>query len=74
MIKSRKMRWAGRVSPMGENMDACRVLVGKPEGKMPIGRPRRSWEDNIKTNLREREWGGMDWIHPAQDMGQWWLF
>jgi hypothetical protein len=45
--------------------------VGKPEGKRPLGRPRRKWEDNIKTDVREREWGGMDWIDLAQDMNQW---
>ena len=51
VIKSRRMRWAGHVAPMGERSDVCRVLVGKPEGKRPLGRPRCRWEDNIKMNL-----------------------
>jgi hypothetical protein len=50
---------------MGEKRNACRVLVGKPEGKRPLGRPRRRWEDNIKMYLREIGWGGMDWINLA---------
>jgi hypothetical protein len=52
MIKSRKMRWAGHVARMKEKRNACRLLVGKPEGKRPLGRPRRRWEDNIKMDLR----------------------
>jgi hypothetical protein len=55
---------------MGE-MTAYRILVGKPEGKRPLGRPRRSWEDNIRMDLREIGWGGMDWIDLAQDRDQW---
>jgi hypothetical protein len=51
MIKSRRMRWAGHVARMGEKMNAYRILVGKPEGKKPLGRPRRRWEDNIKIDL-----------------------
>jgi hypothetical protein len=46
--------------------------VGKPEGKKPLGRPRRSWVDNIKMDLREIEWGGMDWIDVSQNWDQWW--
>jgi hypothetical protein len=53
MIKSRKMRWAGHVALMGEGRGICRVLVGRPEGKRTLGRPRRRWEDNIKMGLRE---------------------
>jgi hypothetical protein len=53
VIKSRRMRGAGHVARMGEGRDAYRVLVGRPEGKKPLGRPRRRWEDNIKTDLRE---------------------
>jgi hypothetical protein len=68
MIKSRRMRWTGHVARMGE--DEC-VLVGNPEGKRPLGRPRRSWVDNIKMDLREIGWGGMDWIDLAQNMDQW---
>jgi hypothetical protein len=53
MIKSRRMRWAGLVARMGETRNAYRILVGKLEGKRPLGRPRRRWVDNIKTDLRE---------------------
>jgi hypothetical protein len=52
---------------MGERRGAYRALVGKPEGRRPLGRPRRRWEDNIKMDLREVGWGGVDWIHLAQD-------
>jgi hypothetical protein len=58
MIKSGRMRWAGHVTQMGKKKDACRIWVGKPEGKRPLGRPRRKWEDNIRMDLREIEWGG----------------
>jgi hypothetical protein len=59
-VKSRQMRWAGRVARMGEERGMHRVLVGKPEGKRPLGRPGRRWEDNIKTDLQKvggRSWG-----------------
>ena len=56
------MRWAGHVARMGERRGVYGVLVGKPEGKKPLGRPRRGWEDNIKMDLQEMEWMGMDWI------------
>jgi hypothetical protein len=56
---------------MGAKRNAYRILVGKPEGKRPLGRPRRRWVDNIKTNLREIGWDGMDWIDLAQDR-DWW--
>jgi hypothetical protein len=52
---------------MGAKRNAYRILVGKPEGKRPLGRPKRRWEDNIKMNIREIGWGGMDWIDLAQD-------
>jgi hypothetical protein len=55
----------------GEKRNAYRVLVEKPEGKRQLGRPRRMWEDNIKTDLREIRWGGLDWIDLAQDGGRW---
>jgi hypothetical protein len=73
MMKSRKMRWAVHIAQMGEKRNAYRILVGKPEGTRPLGRPRH-WQDNIKTDLivREIEWGGMDWIDLAQDRDQWW--
>jgi hypothetical protein len=60
MIKSRRMRWAGHVARMGENRGMYRVLVGKPEGKRPLGRPRRRWDDNIKMVLQEVGCKGMD--------------
>jgi hypothetical protein len=60
IIKSRRMTWAVNVARVGENMNAYRILVGKPEGKGPLGRPRRRWEDNIGMDLREIGWGGMD--------------
>jgi hypothetical protein len=59
-IKSRRLRWAGHVARMGERRAAHTALVGKPEGRIPLGRPRRRWEDNIKMDLREVGWGGMD--------------
>jgi hypothetical protein len=66
MIK-RRMRWAGHVASMEEKMNAYRILVGKPEGKSPLGRLRRRWVNNNKMDLREIEWDGIDWIHLAQD-------
>jgi hypothetical protein len=65
------MRWAGHVARMGEKRNPYRILVGMPEGKRPLGRPKRRWEDNIRMELREIGWGGMDWIDPAQDRDQW---
>jgi hypothetical protein len=56
---------------MGETRNAYRILVGKPEGKTPLGRPRRRWVDNIKMDLGEIGWDGMDWIELAQDRDQW---
>ena len=61
------MRWAVHVARMGERREVYRVLVGKPEGKKPLGRPRRRWDDNIKMNLQEVGCGCMDWIGLAQD-------
>jgi hypothetical protein len=66
-----KKRWAGHVARMGERRGAYRALVGKPEGRRPLGRPRRRWEDNIKIDLREVGWGDMDWINLAQDRDRW---
>jgi hypothetical protein len=71
MIKSRRMRWAGHVARMREKRNAYRILVGKPEGKKPLGTPRRRWEDNIKIDLRETGWDRIDWIDLAQDRDQW---
>jgi hypothetical protein len=71
MMKSRRMRWAGHVARMGEERNAYWILVGKPERKRPLGRPRRRWVDNIKIHLREIGWYVMDWIDLAQDRDQW---
>jgi hypothetical protein len=71
IIKSRRMRWAGHVARMGEKRNANRLLVGKPEGKRPLGRPRCKWVDNIKMNLRKIGWDTMDWIVLAQYRDQW---
>jgi hypothetical protein len=70
MIKSRRMIWAGNVARMGEKRNACRILVGKAEGKRPLGRPRRRWVDNIKIDLREIGWDGVDWVDMSQDRDQ----
>jgi hypothetical protein len=61
------MRWVGHVARIGEGRGVCRVLVGRPEGKSPLRRPRRRWEDNIKMDLREIEVEGVNWIRLAQD-------
>jgi hypothetical protein len=74
VIKSRRMRWAGHVVCMGEGRGAYRVLVGRPEGKRPLGRPRHRWEDNIKMDLGEIGIDGVNWIQLAQDRVQWRAF
>jgi len=71
VITSRRMRWAGHVACVGERRGAYRVLVGKPEGKRPLGRPRRRWVDNIRMDLQEVGCGGMEWIELAQDRDRW---
>jgi hypothetical protein len=70
VIISRRMRWAGHVARLGEKRNACRIMVGNPEGKIPLGRPRRRWVDNIKMDLREVGWGVRDWIYLAEDREQ----
>jgi len=70
VVKSRRMRWAEHVARMGEGRVVHTVLMGKPEEKRPLGRPRRKWEDNIKMNLREVGGGG-DWMELAQDKDRW---
>ena len=71
VVKSRRMRWAGHVACMGEDRGVHRVLVGKPEGRRPLGRPRRRWENNIKMGLREVGCGCVDWMELAQDRDRW---
>jgi hypothetical protein len=71
VIKARRMRWAGNVACMGEVRGAYNILVGKPEGRRPLGRHRCRWEDIIKMDLREMEFGGVDWIHLAEDRDRW---
>jgi hypothetical protein len=68
----RRMRWAGHVAHVGEERGAYRVLVGKPEGKRPLGRPRHRWVYNIIMNLQEVGCGYVDWIGLAQDRDRWW--
>jgi hypothetical protein len=71
MIKSRRLRWAGHVARMGEGRGVYRVLVEKPEGKRPLGRPRRRWEDNVRMDHQEVGCGCEDWIGLAQDRDRW---
>jgi hypothetical protein len=71
MIKSRRMRWVGHAARMGAKRNAYRILVEKPEGKRPLRRPRGRWVDNVKVDLRERGWDGMNYIDLAQDRDQW---
>ena len=71
VIKSRRMRWAAHVVRMGEERGLYRVLLGKPEGRKPMRRPRRRWVDNIRTDLQEVGCGYMDWIGLAQDRDRW---
>jgi len=72
VIKSRRMRWAGHLALIGERRGLYRVLVGKPEGKTLLGRPRHRWDCNIKMDLHEVGCEGMDWIELAQDRDRWW--
>ena len=72
VIRPRRMRLAGHVERVGEWRGVYRVLVGEPEIKRRLGRPRRRWEDNIKMHLQQVGFGGMDWIELAQDRDRWW--
>ena len=72
VIKSRTMRWAGHVVRMGEERGVYRFLVGKPEGRRPLGRPRHRWVDNIMMDLQDVGCGYMDWIGLAQDRDRRW--
>jgi hypothetical protein len=74
VIKSRRMRWVGHVTHMGEGRGVYTVLIERPEGKGPLGRRRRRWEDNIKMDLREIRIDGANWIQLAQDRVQWLTF
>ena len=71
VIKSRRMRWAGNVARIKEGRGVHKVLVGKPEGKRPLGRPRRRWDDNIKMDLQEVGRGCGDWMELAKDRDRW---
>ena len=71
VIKSRRMRWAGHVALMGKERGVYRFLLRKPEGRRPLGRPRRRWVDNIRTDLQEVGCAYMDWIGLAQDRDSW---
>ena len=71
MIKSRRMRWAGHVARMGEERGLYKILVGKPEGRIPLGRPRRRRADNIRIDLQEVGCVYMDWFGLAQDRDSW---
>ena len=71
VIKSRRMRWDGHVARTGEERGVYRVLVGKPEGKRPLGRPRPRWVNNIRMDLQEVGCGYVDWIGLAQDRDRW---
>ena len=83
VVKSRRMRWAGHVACMGEDRGVQRVLVGKPEGKRPLGRPRRKWEDNIKMDVKKIEWifrklegvvgTGWSWLRIGTGGGHLWV-
>jgi hypothetical protein len=70
MVKSMRIRWAGYIARMGERMNAYRILVGNPEGRKPLGRPRRRWMDNIKMDVRKLGWDCMSWIDLAQNREQ----
>jgi transcription termination factor 2 len=71
---SKRLRWVGHVARMGEGRGVCRVSVGKPEGKIPLGRPKRRWKDNIKLDLRVIGIDGANWFRLAQDRVQWRAF
>jgi hypothetical protein len=71
IVKSRRMRYAGHVARMGENRNAYKLLVGKPKGKRPLGRPRCRWVDNTRMDLGEVGWGDVDWIGMAKDRNRW---
>jgi hypothetical protein len=71
IIKARMKRWAGHIDQMGEKRNTYRLLVGTPERRRPLGRPRHRWLDNIRMDLVEVGWGDMDWIGLTQDRDRW---
>jgi hypothetical protein len=71
VMKSRRMGWAGHATHMGDRRGAYRVLVGRPEGNTPLGRPRRRWDNDIRMDLKETGWLGVAWIELAQDRDRW---
>jgi hypothetical protein len=71
VVKSRRVRWAGHVARMGENRVVHRLLAGKPEGKRPLGRPRRRWEDNIEIDFQKVGGCRGNWMELAQDRDRW---
>jgi hypothetical protein len=71
MIRLMRMRWAGHIARLGRKRNAYRILVGKPEGWRPLGRPRQRWNENIEIDIREIGYVGIDWIHLVQDRDQW---
>jgi hypothetical protein len=73
-ITSRRMRWMGHVARIGEKRKVYRLLVGKPEGRRPLGRPRCRWVDHMRMDLRDIGWGGVDCIGVAQDRDKWRAF
>jgi hypothetical protein len=73
VIKSRRMRWAEHAARMGERRIAYRILMGNPEGKRQLGRPRCRWEDNIKTYVKEIRWEGVDWIQRLRIWTNGWI-
>jgi hypothetical protein len=71
MVVKNTLKWAGHVARIGEERNVHKVLMGKPEGKRPLERPRRRWEDGIRMDLTEIAWGSVDWIQVAQDRYRW---
>jgi hypothetical protein len=71
MIKWRRMRWVGNMAHMGEKRNVCRIFVMEPEGKRSLERPRHGWENNIKMDIKEIGWEGVEWIDVAQDRDKW---
>jgi hypothetical protein len=71
VIRPMRIKWAGNIARLGRKRNAYRHLVGKPEGKRPLGRPRHRWNENIEIYIRETVYVGMGWIHIAQDRDQW---